>query len=75
MSVAIERHYRGGCVGEHGILAPEHNFRRGFAADLDPNSIQGVPGAGAAGSVSGYELVGATVTIVDGYSDGLAGFA
>ncbi|NRB49880.1 MAG: putative Ig domain-containing protein [Saprospiraceae bacterium] len=36
--------------------------------DIDPNSIQGVPGAGAAGSVSGYELTGATVTIT--FSDG-----
>ena len=36
--------------------------------DVDPNSIQGVPGAGGAGSVSGYELIGATVTIT--FSDG-----
>ncbi len=34
-----------------------------FTTDIDPNSIQGVPGAGAAGAVSGYELIGATVTI------------
>lgn len=34
-----------------------------FAVDVDPNSIQGVAGAGAAGSVSGYELIGASVTI------------
>jgi len=34
-----------------------------FATDIDPNSIQAVPGAGAAGSVSGFELIGATVTI------------
>ncbi len=34
-----------------------------FATDIDPNSIQAVPGAGAAGSVSGFELTGATVTI------------
>ncbi len=34
-----------------------------FTTDIDPNSIQGVAGAGAAGSVSGYELIGATVTI------------
>lgn len=39
-----------------------------FGVDIDPNSIQGVPGAGAAGSVSGYELVGATVTI--SFNDG-----
>lgn len=36
--------------------------------DIDPNSIQGVPGAGGAGAVSGYELIGATVTIT--FSDG-----
>ncbi len=34
-----------------------------FATDIDPNSIQAVPGAGAAGSVSGFELTGATITI------------
>jgi hypothetical protein len=34
-----------------------------FTTDVDPNNIQGVPGAGAAGAVSGYELAGATVTI------------
>jgi hypothetical protein len=39
-----------------------------WSVDIDPNSIQGVPGAGGAGSVSGFELVGATVTI--SFSDG-----
>lgn len=39
-----------------------------FATDVDPNSIQDVPGAGAAGSVSGFEMSGATVTI--SFSDG-----
>ncbi len=39
-----------------------------FSVDVDPNSIQGVPGAGAAGAVSGYELVGATLTLT--FSDG-----
>ncbi|MGD1870798.1 MAG: malectin domain-containing carbohydrate-binding protein, partial [Neomegalonema sp.] len=39
-----------------------------FTSDVDPNSIQGVPGAGAAGAVSGYELMGATVTVT--FSDG-----
>ena len=39
-----------------------------FSTDVDPNSIQGVPGAGAAGAVSGYELMGATVTVT--FSDG-----
>ncbi len=34
-----------------------------FAVDVDPNSIQGVSGAGSAGSVSGYELIGSTVTL------------
>lgn len=39
-----------------------------FVTDVDPNSIQGVSGAGNAGAVSGYELIGATVTIT--FSDG-----
>ncbi len=39
-----------------------------FSVDLDPNSIQGVPGAGNAGAVSGYELIGATLTVT--LSDG-----
>ncbi|MGB3801713.1 MAG: DUF5011 domain-containing protein, partial [Lewinella sp.] len=39
-----------------------------FSVDLDPNSIQGVPGAGDAGAVSGYEITGATVTVT--FSDG-----
>ncbi|ETX13162.1 hypothetical protein OCH239_13095 [Roseivivax halodurans JCM 10272] len=34
-----------------------------FTTDVDPNSIQGVTGAGAAGAVSGYELIGATITV------------
>lgn len=34
-----------------------------FATDVDPNSIKDVAGAGAAGAVSGFELIGATVTI------------
>ena len=56
----------------------------GFSIDADPTSIEGVtaPGPGEAGSVSGLELVGATVTVEfdDGsshtaslYSDGSAG--
>ena len=39
-----------------------------FKSDNDPNSIQGVPGAGAAGAVSGYELIGSTVTVT--FADG-----
>ncbi|MEO1058058.1 MAG: LamG-like jellyroll fold domain-containing protein, partial [Actinomycetota bacterium] len=39
-----------------------------FTTDVDPNSIQSVPGAGAAGAVSGYELVGSTITVT--YSNG-----
>ncbi len=39
-----------------------------FTTDVDPNSIQGVPGAGNAGAVSGAELIGATITIT--FSDG-----
>ncbi|MEM7237245.1 MAG: Ig-like domain-containing protein [Pseudomonadota bacterium] len=39
-----------------------------FTSDIDPNSIQDVPGAGAAGSVSGYELIGSTITVT--FSDG-----
>jgi hypothetical protein len=34
-----------------------------FTTDVDPNNIQGVSGAGNAGAVSGFELVGATVTV------------
>lgn len=34
-----------------------------FTTDVDPNSIQGVAGAGDAGSVSGYELIGASITV------------
>ncbi len=39
-----------------------------FTTDIDPNSIQGVPGAGNAGAVSGYELIGSTVTVT--FTDG-----
>ncbi|MEM7742684.1 MAG: malectin domain-containing carbohydrate-binding protein [Pseudomonadota bacterium] len=39
-----------------------------FTADIDPNNIQGVPGAGNAGGVSGYELIGSTVSIT--FDDG-----
>jgi len=39
-----------------------------FAVDIDPTSIQGVPGAGGAGSISGLELSGSTVTVT--FSDG-----
>lgn len=39
-----------------------------FTVDVDPNSIQGVPGAGGAGAVSGLELTGATITLT--FSDG-----
>ncbi|MEL6650029.1 MAG: kelch repeat-containing protein, partial [Bacteroidota bacterium] len=39
-----------------------------FSVDIDPNNIQGVPGAGGAGSVSGLEVVGATITVI--FSDG-----
>ena len=34
-----------------------------FSIDNDPTSIQGVAGAGDSGSVSGFELIGATVTV------------
>jgi large repetitive protein len=34
-----------------------------FTTDVDPNNIQGVAGAGNAGAVSGFELVGTKVTI------------
>ena len=39
-----------------------------FTVDIDPNSIKDVPGAGGAGAVSGFELIGATITIT--FSDG-----
>ncbi|WP_425053624.1 Ig-like domain-containing protein [Psychromarinibacter sp. S121] len=41
-----------------------------FTTDIDPNNIQGVEGAGNAGSVSGYELIGSTVTVT--FTDGLS---
>ncbi|MEO1064013.1 MAG: malectin domain-containing carbohydrate-binding protein [Actinomycetota bacterium] len=33
-----------------------------FAVDIDPTSIQAVAGAGNSGSVSGFELIGSTIT-------------
>jgi len=39
-----------------------------FSTDIDPNSIQGVPGAGDAGAVSGFELIASTITVE--FSDG-----
>jgi hypothetical protein len=44
-----------------------------FTTDVDPNSIQSVPGAGAAGAVSGYELVGSTVTVTFSNGETLVG--
>ena len=44
------------------------NEKFDFTVDIDPNSIKGVPGAGGAGAVSGFELIGATITIT--FSDG-----
>lgn len=40
-----------------------------FSTDIDPNSIQGVAGAGFAGAVSGYELIGSTITVT--FSNGV----
>ncbi|MEM9610669.1 MAG: malectin domain-containing carbohydrate-binding protein [Actinomycetota bacterium] len=34
-----------------------------LSVDIDPTSIQGVPGAGNSGAVSGFELSGSTVTM------------
>jgi len=45
---------------------PSEQFN--FTVDVDPNSIKDVPGAGGAGSVSGFELTASTVTIT--FSDG-----
>lgn len=39
-----------------------------FAVDVDPTSIKNVAGSGNAGSVSGFELTGSTVTVT--FSDG-----
>ncbi len=39
-----------------------------FGVDVDPTTIQGVPGSGGAGAVSGLELAGSAVTVV--FSDG-----
>lgn len=49
-------------------FAPGESF--GFSIDVDPTTIKGVPapGPGEAGSVSGLELVGATITVT--FSDG-----
>lgn len=49
-------------------FAPGESF--GFSIDVDPTTIKGVPapGPGEAGSVSGLELTGATVTAT--FSDG-----
>ena len=44
-----------------------------FTTDVDPNSIQAVPGAGNAGAVSGYELIGSTVTITFSNGETLTG--
>ncbi len=46
----------------------DSNEKFDFTVDIDPNSIKDVPGAGGAGSVSGFELIGATITIT--FSDG-----
>ena len=49
-------------------FAPGENF--GFSIDIDPTTIKGTnaPGPGESGSVSGLELMGATVTV--NFSDG-----
>ncbi len=49
-------------------FTPGENF--GFSIDIDPTTIKGTnaPGPGEAGSVSGLELIGATVTVT--FSDG-----
>ena len=49
-------------------FAPGENF--GFSIDIDPTTIKGTnaPGPGESGSVSGLELIGATVTVT--FSDG-----
>ncbi len=39
-----------------------------FGVDVDPTTIQGVPGSGGAGAVSGLELSGSPVTVT--FSDG-----
>ncbi len=39
-----------------------------FGVDVDPTTIQGVPGAGGAGAISGLELSGSPVTVT--FSDG-----
>ena len=41
-----------------------------FAADVDPHSIAGYGGAGNAGSISGLEVAGGTITVT--YADGVA---
>ncbi len=39
-----------------------------FGVDVDPTTIQGVPGSGGAGAMSGLELTGSPVTVT--FSDG-----
>ena len=39
-----------------------------FGVDVDPTTIQGVPGSGGAGAISGLELTGSIVTVT--FSDG-----
>jgi hypothetical protein len=67
--------------GEHGggfdvLMLTFNSFDPGdefrFSVDVDPNSIRGVgaPGPNEAGSVSGIELIGSSITVV--YEDGAA---
>ncbi|WP_162224315.1 malectin domain-containing carbohydrate-binding protein [Halorussus salinus] len=58
--------------GYDELTATFNDFQNGetfaFSVDIDPTSIKNAQGTGAAGSVSGLEMSGATVTVA--YADG-----
>ena len=58
--------------GNDGMTLDFNDFDAGeaivFGVDVDPTSIQNVPGSGGSGAVSGLELAGSLVTVT--FSDG-----
>ncbi len=63
--------------GYDGLLIEFDDFDSGetftFSVDIDPTSIKNQTGTGSAGSVSGFELAGATVTVTFDTDDTLTG--
>ena len=57
-----------GDEGYNALTAQFNDFGQnetfGFSVDIDPTSIKGDQSTGDAGSISGFELIGSTVTIV-----------